>query len=89
MTRYQQNPEIAWRRVDGDVLVVDPGQAQIRQLNATAAAVWEALESPRSIDELVEAVCARFDTTPQVARPDVESFLGELRERDLVTEVPA
>lgn len=84
MTRYRQNPEIAWRRIDGDVLLVDPGRSQMRQLNAVGALVWETLDAPRTLDELVDAVVARFETSAAQARTDVQAFLEKLQQRELV-----
>ncbi len=82
--RWEQNREIAWRKIDGDVLLVDPGDAMMRQLNPVAAEVWERLEAPQSLDDLVAHVCAAFDVGPETARTDIQAFLDKLSERKLI-----
>ena len=88
MTRYQQNHEIAWRRIDRDVILIDPGSAEIRQLNPVAGHVWEELGEPRTSAELLESVVRRFDVSRETAAEDVAQFLEKLVERNLAGATP-
>ena len=86
--KYRQNLEIAWRKINGEVVLIDPSNSQMRQLNAVGGCVWEALERPASVDELVGIVCERFETPSENARTDVETFIGKLLKRSLIEAVP-
>lgn len=87
MSRYRQNPDIAWRVIDGDVVLFDTVAGMMRQLNAVGCAVWEALAEPRSVEELAVLVAGRFEVTVERARADVEAFLPKLVERKLVEAI--
>jgi hypothetical protein len=56
-------------------------------LNAVGAVVWEALDQPRSVEELVERVVTEFEVEPTVALGDVHSFLEQLESKQLVRRV--
>lgn len=54
-------------------------------LNASAAVVWNGLETPQDVDVLAARVCEAFDgVTAEQARKDVESALKEFASLKLV-----
>ena len=54
-------------------------QSKAIVLNATGAALWEALEAPRRPSELADLLIHRFpDLSPDRARADVAAFLDRL-----------
>lgn len=60
------------------VLYVSPQRKAI-VLNATGAALWDALDSPRSPTELIELLIQRFPgLSADRARADVAAFLERL-----------
>jgi hypothetical protein len=65
----------------------DEGKAIV--LNATGAALWEALESPHTPSELAELLVQRFpDLPPDRARADVAAFLDRLLSESVLQLVP-
>ena len=63
---------------DRAVLYSSP-QAKALVLNASGAALWEALESPRRPSELAELLIQRFpDLSLDRARADVAAFVDRL-----------
>ena len=75
-----------WSRAVQDRAVLyswDDGKAIV--LNPTGSVLWEALESPRTVDELTEILVARFPDLPaERARADVEAFLARLSDESVV-----
>ena len=53
-------------------------------LDEVALQIWEAIETPRSVDEICNHLMKRYNVTPELCRTEVERFLGELREHDVV-----
>ncbi|MGA7673657.1 MAG: PqqD family protein [Rhizomicrobium sp.] len=53
-------------------------------LNEVGVQIWEAIETPRSVDEICRLLMMRFDVTPEICRVEVERFLGELRDNGAV-----
>jgi hypothetical protein len=72
---------VAWRTIDGEAVVVDLRSDRMYGLNRSATAVWKALESGSSIDEMVH--CLTPDATPHSPTPPevldaLRAFLAEL-----------
>ena len=84
ITHYQQNPRTAGRVIDGLASIVTPDDNKLHTLNPTATHIWERARSGCSVDELVKAVCERFDVSPEQAARDVEAFCADLLARGIL-----
>lgn len=59
-------------------------------VNAIGSLIWELIDGTRDTPAIVAAVIERYPDAPRdEVAGDVEEFLGLLRERDLVHDVPA
>ena len=54
----------------------------------TAQRIWDLLETPHSITEIVEALKAEYDVEREVCLAEVTEFADDLLEHGLVTEHP-
>ena len=54
-------------------------------LNTLGTAIWELLEQPRNISEIVEAIQSSYDVDGEQARQDVTEFLEVLESRKLIS----
>ncbi len=53
-------------------------------LNEVGARIWQLVQEPRTVSEIVDAIVAEYDVAPEQCRVDVRDLLGELLERKLV-----
>jgi Coenzyme PQQ synthesis protein D (PqqD) len=65
------------------LLRVDNGRTV--RLNATAAWLWDQLESPLSVEQLGERLGEEFGLEADRAKADAASFAGALAERGFVS----
>jgi Coenzyme PQQ synthesis protein D (PqqD) len=75
---------LIWRRAGGEVIALDLDRSQYLAANETAAAVWEALASGATCQELVATLCSRFDVEREVAQADVDRLLDAMRSEGLI-----
>lgn len=85
--RVERNPRAAGRVIGEAAFVVTPDDSKLHTLNKTGAAIWAAAEHARTVDELTEVVCRRFDVAAATARADVARFVDDLVARQIL--VPA
>ena len=88
--RYERSASVVSRTIAGERLLVPLGTGgvdlrRLFSLNATAAAVWDVLDVPRTAAEVAALLAPRFGVPLDVAEADVERFLAQLEERRLVT----
>lgn len=79
-------PGVAARIVEGDAVIVQPGEGLVTVLNPVGSRIWERMETPRTPRELAEALSAEFEVSPDQALSDVLEFLADLRDKGLVVE---
>lgn len=83
--KIARNPDVVIGDVgDGESVLLDVESGRYFGLNRTAAAIWELLDEAKTLDELVAALCATHDVSPEDCRRDVEELLALLRERGIV-----
>ena len=84
MSRWVQNKSIACRVIDGTAILIRPDSAHVKALNRTGTRIWELLAEPRSLEELADDLCGRFEIDRETALADAKAFLEELRAKGLV-----
>ena len=84
---YRWNPKIACRTIEQTAFILF--QSQMVSLNDVGSFVWEYFKEPSSIRNAVAAVTEEFETTPKEATNDVDAFVAQLVERQLLVECTA
>ena len=80
---FFRSQSVVSRIVAGETLIVPirgrvGDLASIYSFNGTGSLIWQMLESPRTVVELVEAVAQEFDVERARAEKDVKRFVREL-----------
>jgi hypothetical protein len=82
--RVKRDGRLPWQEIDGRAVVVVPGRRELHEMDETATFLWNALASPRSEAELVEALCEAYDVEAQAAARDVRAYVAELQAKGLL-----
>jgi hypothetical protein len=68
-----------------ETVLFNPANNKFCVLNTTAAMIWNLLEQPRTVQDVVQAVCERFSGAEQArVEQDVQRALDELRSIECV-----
>ncbi len=79
------------RNIAGSDIVVPVGNAEkifngMITLNESGAFFWNALLKDTTVDEVVKKVTSEYDVDEERAKVDVEKFIEQLRENNLIEE---
>ena len=90
--QFVRSDNVVSRVIAGETLIVPVrrGVADLASLfsfNQVGSTIWEAIEKPRTVDELVTLVADAYDVTPEKAREDIEVFLNEAQAAGIVQMV--
>jgi hypothetical protein len=85
--RYKQNPDVAWRTLEGKSVLVNLETQTTLMLNEVGSRVWEMFESAHTIEEVTGRIVADFDAPGDDVKKDVVEFTAELLEKRLLLEV--
>ena len=81
---FQKSERVSWRFLEEQVVLVDQNQGKVVRLTPTGAAIWEALDGQKNIQEIVTRICENFEADPEQVRQDVFSFLKQLKKQGFV-----
>ena len=83
---WRRRDDVLWRRSLDAVILLPVGVEDPVTLPGTGASVWDVLETPASLTELVEVLADAYDADPAVVEHDVRALLAELEELGAVTQ---
>lgn len=66
------------QELDGELLLLPLDAPQALHLNPSAADVWQALETPRSPEQVTQVLARHFETEVAVIRADVSTVIESL-----------
>ena len=59
----------------------------IYTLSPVAARIWSLVDGTRSIDQIIDAICAEYDVTREQAEADVAELVSDLGQVSLLLQV--
>jgi hypothetical protein len=81
---YQRSPEAFDAPLDEVVMLLNVHTGTYHQLNTVAGRIWDLLEQPRSLADLVNALMADYEVEEEECRAALANFLDQLGERHLL-----
>ncbi|MDQ3489402.1 MAG: PqqD family protein [Acidobacteriota bacterium] len=82
-------PQVRWRQFGSDGVLLDPASGEYLQVDAVGVVVWECLELPITIDELVQRLSEEFDESIERVEPDVREFIDALARQQFLLVDPS
>jgi hypothetical protein len=71
--------------LSGEVVILGLQDTVYYGLQEVGARVWELLQTPRPIRQIVAQIVAEYEVSEAAAAPDIARLLGALNERGLIT----
>jgi hypothetical protein len=82
----RRNPQVVYRELAGQgggvLLHLDSGA--YHGLNETGSLIWDLIDGTRGFGALVTALRNRLEDAPDDLDAEIEQFLADLRDRDLI-----
>jgi hypothetical protein len=79
-----RNPQLAWREIDGEIVIISPENSQVHELNETAALVWKRADGAQTVEEIAAGIAAEFEVSCESALNDVAELISQLAEKQLL-----
>ena len=80
-----RNQGVVWRDIAGEVVIAERDNSTVSILNKTASLIWSLADGTKQVEDMVIAICNRFEVTTEEAWADTEEFCLELLEAGLVS----
>ena len=79
----QQNPNVIWRVVDGEAILLDTTTGYHFSFDAIGTEIWEGLQQGSTLADIAASISSKYAMDEGVVRQDVSDFLAELRSAKL------
>jgi predicted aldo/keto reductase-like oxidoreductase len=73
--------------LDEEIAILNLDKAVYFGLEGVGAQIWQALEEPRSVEELCKLIVDGFEVDPEQCQSDVLKFLHNMQQAGLVEPV--
>lgn len=83
-TPLVRSPAPITATVDDDLVMLDPKSGQYFGTNTIGERIWELLEQPRTLTELIDMLAGEYDVDRATCERDVTDFVAELLDAELV-----
>ena len=85
-TVFRRHPDLRLTALDNEGVVLHLGTLKYFTVNDTGLTILRALESPRTMADLVFAVTSDFDVTDDLAEQTTRDFLAQCMTSGLIRE---
>jgi len=79
-----RNPNLAWREIDGEIMIISPEDSQVHELNETASWIWKHFDGTQSPDAIAARLAAAFDVEMETARQHIVELIEVLDKKRLI-----
>lgn len=81
VTAYRRADSVLFRQLPGEVLIAPQGRNDFDKLTGTAVPLWELLDTPRTVRDLVDVFSELYSAPAPVIERDLRVMLDELVDR--------
>lgn len=82
--RPKRRDGLAWREIDGLVVIVDPATSTMHDLSDVATFYWLRMDGVSTVAELAEVATVEYEVEEDEASADLLALVTELDEKGLL-----
>lgn len=83
--RFRPNEqEVAAKVLDGEAIIINLSNGIYYSMDKVGGVLWALLAEGHSLQEILAAIVARYDVSPERARADLERLAAELLQENVV-----
>ncbi len=82
--RNEEN--VVWERIENEVFVIltKENEEKVFKLNKTAGYLWENSDGTKTVQELIEQLCLKYDVDETKAFNDITKFIDQMKDLQLL-----
>ena len=84
MLTYKRRYHVPWREIEKKAVVVSVKENEVIVFNEVGTEIWKFIKSERKINEIANHILSLFDSNKKTVRKNVETFLKDLQEREML-----
>jgi len=82
--KYSRSEDYVFNEVDGEMVMMNIETGAYASLNETGKSIWNLLEEPKSVEELLPLLLEEYDIPEATAKQDLDTFVAKLVEQKII-----
>lgn len=78
------NKDMTHSDLEGETVILDLKSGVYYGLNETGTSIWNLIQRPQSVQEIISAILLKYKIEPERCERDVKSLLQELADNGLI-----
>lgn len=78
------SPTVVGRALDGEAVLVDTAQAQVKVVNEVGAYIWSLVDGSHTVRDIARHVSLEYEIDEGQSEKDTREFISHLAQRGLV-----
>ena len=83
---FERRPDVRFRVVGDEAVVVRQDAAEVIALNDVGARVLELIDAEKTVGGIIEILAGEYDVSSETLRDDVTAFVASIRDAGIVRE---
>ena len=84
ISTIKRNPELVASAIDGETVMMSLENGEYFGLDPVGSRIWELIENPTRVDNLISLLVDEFDVTKEQCELDTLDFLNQLFDKNLI-----
>lgn len=85
--KITRHPDMLSAEIGGEAVMMSIEKGAYFGLNPIATRIWDLIEQPRSIAELIEVITSEYEVSNEQCAADVQEFTADMITRGLAQQV--
>lgn len=82
-TTITRHPDMLSAEIGGEAVMMSIEKGAYFGLNPVATRIWDLIEQPKTIAELIQAITDDYDVSPEQGAADVQEFVADMIKRGI------
>ena len=82
-TNITRHPDMLSAEIGGEAVMMSIENGAYFGLNPIATRIWDLIEQPKTIAELIQTITDEYDVSAEQAADDVQEFVADMLERGI------
>ena len=82
--KFKRNSDLIGAAIDDEMVMMSVEHGQYYGLGGVGPRVWELIEQPQTMDQLVDQILEEFEVEREVCEKDLTEFLAQMEQLGLV-----
>ena len=74
MKKYKINPNLTYKKISDQIIILDENQAEVRELNTVASTIFIQMLDWVTLEDITAAITSEYDISEKEALQDIQEF---------------